>query len=210
MVAEDAFTSFGHKYLAARSSNFCSPRSRIRNHQSTNGGRMRQRDAGRAVLISSQRQIQSVRHKSAGIYRLTLRHHCQCRHDRRRTEENPRKFPCTALCPRPHHVHCFLLSLTSYLPVPLAREMTQMVYGGYLCSLGKAQVQRVDALSHVPGGCANAVEQNSYRDSRRVAWSSTSMWATAFKLLNTLGQQQEMVLVLTSRGDFTDIEKQRQ
>ena len=76
---------------------FLLTRSRIRNHQSTNGGRMRQRDAGRAVLISSQRQIQSVRHKSAGIYRLSLRHHCQCRHDSRHTEENPRKLPCTAL-----------------------------------------------------------------------------------------------------------------
>ena len=91
---------------------------------STNGRRMRQRDAGRLVLISSQRPIQSqpskkqlrvwVRHKSAGIHRLPLRHHCRCRHDRLRTEENPRKFPCTALsrlsksvCPRPRHVRCF-------------------------------------------------------------------------------------------------------
>ena len=73
---------------------------------SMNGRRIRQRDAGRAVLISSQRQIQSlpskkqlrvwIRHKSAGIIRLPLRHQCRCRH-RRRTEENPRTSPCTAL-----------------------------------------------------------------------------------------------------------------
>ena len=38
-----------------------------------------------------------VRHKSVGIHRLPLRHHCRCRHDRRRTEDNPPMFPCTAL-----------------------------------------------------------------------------------------------------------------
>ena len=74
---------------------------------STTGRRLRQRDAGRAVLISSKRKIQSqpskkqlrvwVRHKSAGIIRLPLRHYCGRHHDRRRTEENPRMSPCTAL-----------------------------------------------------------------------------------------------------------------
>ena len=74
---------------------------------SLNGRRMRQRDAGRAVLISFQRQIQSlpskkqlwvwVRHKSAVIYRLPLRNHYGRHHDCRRTEENPRTSPCTAL-----------------------------------------------------------------------------------------------------------------
>ena len=53
VVAEDAFTSFGHKYLAA-------PLEKKKSPASTNGGRMRH--AGRAVLILSQRQIQSVRH----------------------------------------------------------------------------------------------------------------------------------------------------
>ena len=86
----------------------------------------------------------------------------------------------------------FLFFLTSYLPVPLAREMTQMVYGGHLCSLGKEQVMRDDALSviHVQvvgeASIANAMEQNTSCDSRRVARSSKSLWATAFKLRNTL------------------------
>ena len=112
MVAEDAVTSFGHKNLAARSSNFCRhesfqiPLKKKTSSASTNGRRMEQRDAARAVLISSQRHIQSqpskkqlrvwVRHKSAGQYRLPLRHHCRCRH-RRRIDVNPRVFPCTAL-----------------------------------------------------------------------------------------------------------------
>ena len=61
-----------------------------------------------------------------------------------------------------------------------------------MCSLGKAQVMRVDALSaihvHFVGkaSTANAVEQNTSRDSRRVTGFSTSLWATAFKLRNTL------------------------
>ena len=110
MVAEDAVTSFKHKYVAAVIKFLLIPFKKEKSPASTTGRRMRQRDAGRAVLISSQRQIQSqpskkqlwvwVRHKSAGIHRLPLRHNCRCRHDRRRTEQNPRMFPCTALsCP---------------------------------------------------------------------------------------------------------------
>ena len=70
--------------------------------------------------------------------------------------------------------------------------MTQKGNGGHLCSLGKAQVMRVDALSaiHVQldgkASTANAVEQNTHRDSRRVTGFSTSLWATAFNLRNTL------------------------
>ena len=58
-VAEDAVTSFKHKYLAAVIKFLLIPFKKEKSPASTNGRRMRQRDAVRAVLISSQRQIQS-------------------------------------------------------------------------------------------------------------------------------------------------------
>ena len=99
----------GHKYLAVRSSIFLLiPLKKNHQRRRTEGGC----DSATlvvAVLISPQRQIQpqpSKKKKSTG-----LRSSQFCRdfsssvetplpivvHDRRRTEENPRRFPCTAL-----------------------------------------------------------------------------------------------------------------
>ena len=75
---------------------------------------------------------------------------------------------------------------------------------------------RVDAPSatHVQlvgkASTANAVEQNTSRDSRRVAVFSTSLGCNCIQVAkHTLGQQEEMPMVLTSRGDPPDLEKQR-
>ena len=65
MVAEDAVTSFKHKYLAAVIQFLLIPLKKEKSPASTTGRRMRQCDAGRAVLISSQRQIQSQPSKNS-------------------------------------------------------------------------------------------------------------------------------------------------
>ena len=69
---------------------------------------------------------------------------------------------------------------------------------------GQNPVMRVDALSaiHVQvvgeASIANAVEQNTSRDSRRVARSSTSMGCNCIQVAKyTLGQKEEMAMVLT-------------
>ena len=54
MVAEDAVTSVGHRYFGGAVIKFLLiPLKKKKSPASTNGKRMRQRDAGRAVLISS-------------------------------------------------------------------------------------------------------------------------------------------------------------
>ena len=91
-----------------------------------------------------------------------------------------------------------------------------MVYGGQLCSLGKAQILRVDALSaiHVQvvgeASIANSVEQYTSRQSASRLVFNKHVGDCFQVAKHTLGQQEEMAMVLKSRGDFTDTEKQRQ
>ena len=118
MVAEDAVTSFKHKYMAAVIKFLQIPLKKKKSPASTNGRAdpvqerkitsVDERKANAATRLSScgadllsktdtiTAFKKTARHKSAWIYRLPLRHHCRSRH-RRRTEENPRMFPCTAL-----------------------------------------------------------------------------------------------------------------